>query len=38
VAGLVTLVHEDIQSIERDINSIRKLVRGGLFEVEDQGR
>lgn len=35
VAGLVALVDEDIQSIERDINVIRALERAGIFEVED---
>lgn len=35
VAGLVTLVDEDIQSIERDIGVIRALERDGIFEVED---
>jgi hypothetical protein len=35
VAGLVTLVDEDIQSIERDIDVIRALERDGIFEVED---
>jgi biotin carboxylase len=34
VAGLVTLVDEDIQSIERDINTIRALEDEGIFEVE----
>ncbi len=36
VAGLVTLVDEDILSIERDINRIHELERDGLFEVEDK--
>jgi hypothetical protein len=36
VAGLVTLVDEDIQSIERDIDIIRALERDGIFEVEDE--
>ena len=35
VAGLVTLVDEDIQSIERDVNVIRALEADGIFEVED---
>jgi biotin carboxylase len=38
VAGLVTLVGEDIQLIERDINVIRSLERDGIFEVEDELR
>jgi biotin carboxylase len=38
VAGLVTLVDEDIQSIERDINTIRALEDEGIFEVEDGPR
>jgi len=33
VAGLVTLVAEDMQAIERDIGVIRRLERDGLFEV-----
>jgi len=36
VAGLVTLVDEDIQSIERDISRIRALEDEGIFEVEDE--
>jgi len=36
VAGLVTLIDEDIQSIERDINTIRALEDEGIFEVEDE--
>ena len=36
VAGLVTLVDEDIQSIERDINRVHELERDGLFEEEDK--
>ena len=36
VAGLVTLVDEDIQSIERDIDVVRALERDGIFEVEDE--
>ena len=35
VAGLVTLIDEDIQAIENDVRTIRKLVRNGLFEIED---
>jgi biotin carboxylase len=35
VAGVVTLVGEDMQSIERDIAMIRVLERDGMFEVED---
>jgi hypothetical protein len=35
VASLVTLVGEDIQSIERDINAIRVLESDGIFEVEE---
>jgi biotin carboxylase len=35
VAGLVTLVDEDIQSIERDINTIHALESEGVFELED---
>ena len=35
VAGLVTLVDEDIQSIERDIDVIYALERDGIFEVEE---
>jgi biotin carboxylase len=38
VAGLVTLVDADIQSIERDINTIRALEDEGIFEVEDGPR
>jgi biotin carboxylase len=36
VAGLVTLIDEDIQSIEHDINTIRALERTEIFEVEDE--
>ena len=36
VAGVITLVDEDILSIERDINRIHELERDGLFEVEDK--
>ena len=36
VAGLVTLIDEDIQSIERDISVIRALEDEGIFEVEDE--
>jgi biotin carboxylase len=39
VAGLVTLVAEDMQAIERDISIIRHLERDGLFQVRPtQGR
>ncbi len=34
VAGMVTLVHEDLLTIERDIDTIRHLVREGMFGVE----
>ena len=37
VAGVVTLVDEDIQSIERDMDVIRALERDGMFEVESEG-
>ena len=33
VAGMVTLVAEDIHAIERDIRTIRDVERRGLFEV-----
>jgi biotin carboxylase len=36
VAGIATLIDEDIQSIERDIGVIRALERGGMFEVESE--
>ena len=36
VAGLVTLIDEDIQAIERDIGAIRALEREGIFEVEQE--
>jgi len=36
VAGVVTLIDEDIESIERDIDVIRTLEREGLFEVESE--
>ena len=35
VAGVVTLVDEDIQSIERDVGVIRALEREGMFELEN---
>jgi hypothetical protein len=35
VAGLVTLVNEDIRSIEHDVSVIRALEAAGIFEVED---
>ena len=38
MAGLVTLVGEDIQLIERDINVIRALERNGVFDVDDEFR
>jgi biotin carboxylase len=34
VAGLVTLVDEEIQAIENDTQTIHNLVRNGLFEIE----
>jgi len=34
VAGVVTLIDEDIHSIERDVCVIRALEREGMFEVE----
>jgi biotin carboxylase len=34
VAGLVTLVSEDRLAIERDVNLIRELERGGLYQTE----
>jgi len=37
VAGVVTLIDEDIQSIERDVGVIRALEREGMFEVESNG-
>lgn len=37
VAGVVTLIDEDIQSIERDVSVIRSLEREGMFEVECEG-
>ena len=36
VAGLVTLIDEDIQAIERDISKIRALETEGIFEVEPE--
>jgi hypothetical protein len=36
VAGLVTLIDEDIQAIERDIGVIRALERKGIFELEQE--
>jgi len=38
VAGLVTLVDEDIRNIERDVSLVRALERNGIFEVEDGPR
>jgi biotin carboxylase len=35
VAGVVTLIDEDIQSIERDLGVIRTLEQEGMFEVEN---
>ena len=35
VAGLVTLIDEDIQAIERDISRIRAIESKGMFEVEN---
>jgi len=37
VAGVVTLIDEDIQSIERDVGVIRSLENDGMFEVESEG-
>ncbi|MGB5259093.1 MAG: ATP-grasp domain-containing protein [Gammaproteobacteria bacterium] len=37
VAGVVTLIDEDVQSIERDMGVIRALEREGMFEVESEG-
>ncbi len=34
VAGIVTLIDEDIRTLERDIATIRRLECDGLFEVE----
>jgi biotin carboxylase len=36
VAGLVTLIDEEIQAIQRDIEVIRELERDGIFEVEQE--
>jgi hypothetical protein len=36
VAGLVTLIDEDIQAIERDISVIRALEHEGIFEVKQE--
>jgi len=36
VAGVVTLIDEDIQSIKRDVDVIRALEQGGMFEVESK--
>jgi hypothetical protein len=36
VVGLVTLIDEDIQAIERDIGVIRDLERKGIFELEQE--
>jgi biotin carboxylase len=36
VAGVATLIDEDIRSIERDVSVIRGLERGGMFEVENE--
>ena len=38
MAGLVTLVGEDNQLIEPDINVIRALERDGVFDVDDELR
>ena len=35
VAGRVTLINEKIQAIENDVQTIRELVRNGLFEIEN---
>jgi hypothetical protein len=32
---VVTLIDEDIQSIERDLGVIRTLEQEGMFEVEN---
>ena len=37
VAGVATLIDEDIKSIERDVGVIRALEREGMFEVESEG-
>ena len=34
VAGLVTLIDKELSAIERDIGSIRRLQRAGIFELE----
>ena len=36
VAGVVTLIDEDIQAIERDLGVIRTIEREGLFEVDSE--
>ena len=36
VAGLVTLIDEDLQAIERDVAAIRAVERKGIFEVEQE--
>ena len=36
VAGVATLIDEDIHSIERDVGVIRALEREGMFEVESE--
>jgi biotin carboxylase len=36
VAGVVTLVDEDIDAIERDIGIIRALEKAGMFEIENE--
>jgi len=36
VAGVVTLIDEDIQSIKHDVDVIRALEQGGMFEVESK--
>jgi hypothetical protein len=33
---VVTLVDEDIQAIERDVETIQALERDGIFELEDE--
>ena len=35
VAGLLTLIDEKINAIENDVQTIRELVRNGLFEIEN---
>ena len=36
VAGLVTLIDEDIRAIEDDVAAIRTLEREGIFEMEQE--